>query len=68
MALCLLIGFNVCATESDISDWAKNEIDEAIDIGLVPLELQNNYTDNITREEFAFLTVSFVMKNLSVSF
>ncbi len=65
---CLLLGFNVYATENEISDWAKAEIDEAIDIGFVPAELQGNYTQNITREEFAYLTVSFVMKNLSLSF
>ncbi len=51
-----------------ISAWAKPEIDEAINIGFVPVELQNNYTQNITREEFAYLTVSFVMTNLSLSF
>lgn len=51
-----------------ISDWAKPEINEAINIGFVPAELQNNYTQNITREEFAYLAVSFVMTNLSLSF
>ncbi len=68
LTLCLLFSFNVCATENEVSDWAKTEIVEAIDIGFVPAELQNNYTQNITREEFAYLTVSFVMKNLSLSF
>ncbi len=68
LAICLLCSFNVCATENTVSDWAKSEIDEAIDIGFVPVDLQNNYTQNITREEFAYLTVSFVMKNLSLSF
>jgi len=65
---CLLFSHTVCATENEVSDWAKTEIVEAIDIGFVPVELQNNYTQNITREEFAYLTVSFIMKNLSVSF
>lgn len=68
LAVCLLLGFNVYATENEVSDWAKSEIDEAIDIGFVPVELQNNYTQNITREEFAHLTVSFIMKNLCLSF
>lgn len=54
--------------EDTASPWAKPEIDEAVDIGFVPGELQNNYTKNITREEFAYLAVSFVMKNLSLSF
>ncbi len=54
--------------EIPISPWAKPEVDEAIKNGLVPLELQNNYTQNITREEFAYLSVNFVMVNLSLSF
>ncbi len=68
IAVYLLLGFSAHATEHDVSDWAKNEIDEAIEIGFVPSQLQNNYTQNITREEFAYLTVSFVMENLSLSF
>ena len=67
-AVCLLFSFSVCAVDIEFSDWAKTEIVEAIDIGFVPMELQNNYTQNITREEFAYLTVSFVMTNLSLSF
>ena len=66
--ICLLFSLKVCASEKDVSDWAKAEIIEAMDIGFVPLEIQNNYTQNITREEFAHLTVCFVMKNLSISF
>ncbi len=68
IAVCLLLSFHVYATENVASDWAKTEIIEAIDIGFVPVQLQNNFTQNITREEFAHLTVSFVMKNLSLSF
>ena len=68
ITVCLLLNFSVYATENDASGWAKSEINEAVDIGFVPVELQNNYTQNITREEFAYLTVNFVMKNLSLSF
>ncbi len=68
LSMCLCIGMHVCAAENRISDWAKPEIDEAIGIGFVPVEMQNNYTQNITREEFAYLTVRFIMNNLSLSF
>lgn len=50
---------NVCADEP--SKWAKAEINEAIESGLVPKELQNSYTNNITREEFCKLCTA-VMK------
>lgn len=67
-AVCLFLSFNVYATGNETSNWAKSEIVEAINIGFVPVELQKNYTQKITREEFAYLTVNFVMKNLSLSF
>lgn len=68
LLVCLLLSFDVYAAEDEVSDWAKPEINEAVDIGFVPLELQNNYTKNITREEFAHLTIRYIMKNLSISF
>jgi len=45
----------------DGSDWAKKEISQAVEKGLVPDELQYNYKNNITRAEFCKLCVS-VMK------
>ena len=44
---------------TNASDWAQQEIDEAIELRLVPDELQDNYTENITRAEFAQLAVIF---------
>lgn len=48
------------ADGEDMSLWAKPEIEEAISLGFVPADLQNNYKTPMTRAEFAKLSVSFV--------
>jgi len=40
------------------SSWAHEGITNAIDLGIVPVSLQNNYTNNITRAEFSALAVA----------
>ena len=40
------------------SAWAEKEITRAIDEGLVPAILQNNYRDDITRGEFCSIAVN----------
>jgi len=35
------------------STWAHDSINQAFELGLIPAALQNNYTANITRAEFA---------------
>lgn len=42
---------------STISSWAEKEVSEAIDLGLIPADMQTDYTKNITRAEFCRLTV-----------
>lgn len=42
------------------SDWAKAEVDEAVSLDLVPKELQNAYTQNISRADFSKLVVQLV--------
>lgn len=42
------------------SPWAKDSIKAALTKGFVPLNLQNNYTDNITRAEFCLMAIKFV--------
>ncbi len=49
----------VCA-QTDISEWAKPEVSQAVKMGFVPNELQTDYTDNITRAEFAKMAVSYL--------
>jgi hypothetical protein len=41
------------------SEWAKAEIINAIAKGFVPEDIQDNYTDVITRQEFCRLAVKF---------
>jgi len=42
------------------SEWAREEIMSAIAKGFVPLEIQNNYRNVITRLEFCRMSVKFV--------
>ncbi|MCL2397801.1 MAG: hypothetical protein FWC93_07005, partial [Defluviitaleaceae bacterium] len=55
------------ANESDLpvapnlgtaNQWAREYINQAFNSGLIPTSLQNNYTANITRAEFAALAVA----------
>ena len=43
---------------STASTWAHDGINQAFRLGLIPQPLQNNYTANTTRAEFAALAVS----------
>ena len=52
------------AEASAPSPWAEAEINEAISAGLVPEELQTDYQQDITREEFAHLAVQLCMVKL----
>lgn len=40
--------------------WAKAEVDEAIEAGLIPSGLQNKYKEKITRADFSKLIVNYV--------
>ncbi len=42
------------------SDWAKGELEQAIDAGLVPQDLQRGYQNYCTREEFCRLVIALV--------
>ena len=42
------------------SEWAKEEIDAAIASGLVPEELQTNYTSRISRHGFCLLAAALI--------
>ena len=58
-ALALLAGLLTApASAADAPDaWAAGEVERAVSLGLVPRDLQCNYTDNITRAEFCRLAV-----------
>ena len=42
------------------SKWAQDEVTNAITVGLVPDDLQSNYQDNITRQEFCRLMTAVI--------
>ena len=63
-ALCAL-GLTLTALSSayakgEPSFWAENEVNSAIEKGYVPEDLQDLYTTDITRLQFARLAVSFL--------
>ena len=47
-------------SEEIISAWAKTEVENAIEMGFVPLSFRDNYKRNITRGEFAKLAMFFL--------
>ena len=56
-----LIGLAVTTAAPNLSTastWAHDGINQAFELGLIPQSLQNNYTNNITRAEFATLAVA----------
>ncbi|MBO5929795.1 MAG: S-layer homology domain-containing protein [Clostridia bacterium] len=63
LVLLLVFQVPVFAAEADMSEWAVAEVNEAIQLGLVPDDLQQDYQDPITRAEFAEIAVTFVAKH-----
>lgn len=47
-----------------ISTWAYPEVKNAIDKGIVPINMQNMFKDNITREDFAVLIMKMIDKKM----
>lgn len=47
-------------SEEIISAWAKTEVENAIELGFVPIMLRENYKRNITRAEFAQMAIYFL--------
>jgi hypothetical protein len=56
-----LVSVPTFAVADEPSTWAKAQVKEAIDLGIVPMEIQGKYQQAITREEFAslFVTTAF---------
>ena len=57
----------ISANSEHISDWAKDEVNEAISLGFIPEKLQNNYNENITREEFVTVAVEYMSYQFDMS-
>ena len=58
LVLALSIGLLGVPASASYSDWAADELKEAVELGLVPEESEWDYRQNITRQEFAGLMVS----------
>gem|GEM_PF-5376988 len=51
------IGADNIGPQETPSDWAKETVEEAIELGLVPRQFQIQYTSNMTRKEFCRLAM-----------
>lgn len=63
LGVIIVFAFNIITVEATIkgiSGWAESEIKEAVELGYVLEELQDDYQENITREEFAATAVMFL--------
>lgn len=57
-------GITALQNKDNPSSWAINEVTKAIDMNIIPTYLQNNYTQGITRKEFASLIVASLKKDM----
>ena len=55
------------AAVTEVSSWAKGEVDLAYSMGYVPSYLLSDFTAKITREEFCMLIMNNVHKYLGIS-
>lgn len=69
LSACLLctVSLTTARAADAASDWAQEEVAQAISLGFVPEELQGDYQSNITRGEFAKLAVYFTAFHLNYS-
>lgn len=66
--LAILFAFHgtAYAVGNGISDWAQAEVEETISLGIVPVDMQNDYQNNITRAEFAKMAVVFSARHFDM--
>ena len=62
----MFFNLSAYATQSDMSPWARGEVEKAISLGFVPSEMQSEYQENITRAEFAKIAVIFVARHFDM--
>ncbi len=68
LVLFALLSTGVAFANADVSTWAEEEVKEAIALGFVPEEMQTEYQENITRAEFAKISVLFVAHKFKMPF
>lgn len=61
LILCTCVNF--AFADENYSNWAKEEIEEAIEKGYIPESLQNNYQRQITRAEFCDFIITTIFKS-----
>ena len=66
LAILFIFYTTAYASSTEISAWAKEEVQEAIQLGIVPEDMQNDYKNNITRAEFAKIAVMFVARHFDM--
>lgn len=64
LTLAVLVVLCFTAYASDPSEWAKEEVQIAVDAGYVPESLFGAWQEDISRADFARLAVNFVAYNL----
>lgn len=50
----------ITSVYAEPSWWAEDDVNEAISAGLLPNELQNDYTDGLSRAEFTHLAITYL--------
>ncbi len=63
LAIIMVTGCAVIISADEPSDWAKEEVTAAIAAGLVPSELQKNYTSPVTRGQVAQMFINLLERS-----
>jgi hypothetical protein len=63
LSMLIVIGTATIVNASEPSAWAKTEVDSAIEAGLVPEDLQQNYASPITRGQIADMVMILLEKS-----
>ena len=62
LCVTMLLGMIVMVNADEPSSWAKEEVEAGIEAGLVPEELQKNYTSPVTRGQVAGMFIRLLEK------
>ncbi len=66
--LYLVTDNNYSSHEKDeISSWAVDAVEKANNLDLIPMNLKNNYKENITRQDFSALVIRCIEKKKDVN-
>ena len=63
----MVLGLVVISAAEEPSSWAKEEVSLGIESGLVPEELQKNYTTPITRGQISKMIINLLEKSIEKS-